>query len=240
MSGASKLHVLIGVRPMPQESRLVDEEVRVTFLFIEVSPSKLTLEAIREITRYCFNQEGVPHSDLYTDYIALAEDDGTAQDAGKLFTWDYHFPGRTLRIHMDAVMHVTGKRRDSELNTKPGQESSRPKRKFLKSKSLVCVMGSPGFLGRNVRFYLEEEGLSREAVFQAMQEFLDLKPYPWNNKDMTKNRFVRVRPAEIKGYKFYADYFNALLDYAIPQDDAGTEIFDTDELGRRLGTTYIK
>ncbi len=130
-------------------------------------------------------------------------------------------------------MDVTAERREHELNAKPGQPSSRPKRKFLTNHTLVCVMGSPGFLGRNLRFYLEEEALSREAVFQAMQEFLELKSYPWK-KDMTKNRLVRVRPAEIKGYKFYADYFNALLDRIVPADEDGTHTYSTAELARRL------
>jgi hypothetical protein len=220
---------------MDQTSGLLDSDVKVTFLFAEVSPKLLTLETIREITKYAFNQEGVPHNDIYADYITLAEDDGTAPDSGKPFTWDYQFPGRTLRIHKDAIMHVTGKRREHELNAKPGQVSTRPKRKFLTSKSLVIVAGSPGYLARNVRFYLEEEALSREAVFQAMQEFLELKPYPWK-KDMTKNRFVRVRPSEIKGYKFYADYFNALLDYVLPKDDddRGDRFYSTKELGNLL------
>lgn len=218
---------------MPQESGLVDKEVGVTFLFVAVSPTKLTLQTIRNITQYCFNQEGVPRNELYTDYIALAEDDGTASDSGKLFAWDYNFPGRTVRINNDAVMQVTAERREHELNAKPGQPSTRPKRKFLTNKTLVCVMGSPGFLGRNLRFYLEEESLSREAVFQAMQEFLELKSHPWK-KNMTGNRFVRVRPAEIKDYKFYADYFNALLDMVLPHDEGDTVFFSSQELAQKL------
>jgi hypothetical protein len=223
---------------MAQTSGLVDGDVKVTFLFVEVSPKLLTLQTIREITKYAFNQEGIPHNDVYTDYIMLAEDDGTAPDSGKSFTWNYEFPGRTVRVHKDAIMDVTAQRRDHELNAKPGQVSTRPKRKFLTSKTLVIVAGSAGYLGRNVRFYLEEEALSREAVFQAMQDFLDFKSNSWK-KDMTKNRFVRVRPSEIKDYKFYADYFNALLDYVLPKDDdaeeRGDRVYSTDELLSRLG-----
>ncbi len=221
---------------MAQESGLVDSDVKVTFLFVEVSPKLLTLNVIHDITRHAFNHEGVPNNDIYSDYIVLAEDDGTAQDSGKPFTWSYGLRGRTLRINKDAIMNVTAQRRESELNAKPGQPSSRPKRKFLTSKTLVIVMGSAGYLGRNVRFYLEEEALSRQAVFDAMQEFLELKAYPWK-KDMTKNRLARVRPSEIAGYKFYADYFNALLDNVVPhEDESQAETFSMEELSRRLTT----
>jgi len=214
---------------MSHISDLEDTEVNAGFMFVRTQPSLLTREVIRKITLACFKQLNVPACGIYSKYIVLAEDNGNASDSGKLFSWEHGMLlGTTLRIPVSAVRQVDDKRREHERNRKPGQESTRPKRQFLTSSTLVIVIGGGRFLGENLRFYLEDEGLVRDHVIDTLLTFLSMPTWKESSK---KNQFAFLKPAEIPGYKFYEGYFNALLDDIIPDENRE---MSTQELVKKL------
>jgi len=189
--------------------KLNNKEAQATFHLLCEPPSRLTCERALELIDEAFVVAGarIPHQILLTNYAAIVEDDGSAPDSKRpLPRSNFGLPGEHYRTTKQAVQAKLDEKYADEAAHKryPGHQSKHAP-DFLTKKTLAIVIGSRGFLAKNVVLYMERYGLVRDELIPMLESISDME-YLKSSKGISHIKCPVYEEA------FYPGNFNALLE----------------------------
>jgi hypothetical protein len=189
--------------------KLSNKEAQATFHLVHEPSSRLTREHLQQLIEKIFLVAGAktPGQDFFTQFVVLAEDDGTADDSGKLLReTGFGLRGEIHRTSFEPLDKTLKQKYDDEAKHRryAGHESTVAP-EFLTQKTLAIVIGGRKFLARCMELYLERYGLLREELIPMLVDIAGMKSYKAGGDAISHI----VCP--VYSEKFYAGNFNAHL-----------------------------
>jgi len=193
---------------MSEISGLEEKHVKAHFHFVCVDPSKLTRELALDTINGTFEIAGARNAeqDLFTQFVAFVEDDGTAPDSGKpLYKGAFPLQGEQHRFKLEVSEGILKEKIASEAQhfRNPGHESTVAPQ-HLTSKTLVMIVGSRGFLAEFADINFERQGVLRKKLVLLLKDIAKLV----ERKSTKRFSHIFVPVAE---KEYYPGNFDALL-----------------------------